>query len=199
MQDTKQSLRTTPIIKRMPIIFIVNGFPKSGKDTFAKILATSYQVANVSSVDEIKDIATIMGWDGEKTPESRKMLSDLKDFTTKYFDLPFNDMISKVGDNLNKDFIVLHIREPEEIDRMKKYLDTAGFFVYTVLIERKEIMTEKYTNHADENVYDANYDAIIFNNRSIEDFMERVLEFANVSIINPGIFNKVYTNENDKN
>jgi hypothetical protein len=173
------------MVHKRPIVFIVNGFPLSGKDTFAEALALEYQVANISSVDEVKDIATIMGWDGTKTPENRKMLSDLKDFATKYFDLPFKDMVTKIGDNLHKDFIVLHIREAQEIDRMKEYLDSNGFPVYSVLVDRKSVLPETASNHADENIYDAAYDIILYNNGTVKEYIADVLEFGQIVLTNP--------------
>lgn len=39
---------------------------------------------NISSVDKIKEAAKVLGWDGGKTEEDRKFLSDLKLLSTGY-------------------------------------------------------------------------------------------------------------------
>ena len=62
---------------------IISGKPRAGKTTFGdKVIEelhnnnrVSYQT---SSVNRIKNFAYDMGWDGVKTPEARKFLSDLK-------------------------------------------------------------------------------------------------------------------------
>ena len=63
---------------------IVNGHPRStGKDSFAdyatKELGIRGRRAYVySSVSLVKDLAARAGWNGRKTPEARKFLSDMK-------------------------------------------------------------------------------------------------------------------------
>ena len=67
------------------MIVIINGSPRAGKDTVCEItkeILGSHYCYSLSSVDEIKKIALIGGWDGEKNPQSRKFLSDLKDLFT---------------------------------------------------------------------------------------------------------------------
>jgi len=81
----------------MKIVIILNGYPRSGKDSFAKfigqaLLDKGVQTDIVSSVCNVKDAAKILGWDGEKTEVNRKALSDLKDLSTKYWEGPFNLM-----------------------------------------------------------------------------------------------------------
>lgn len=81
------------------MIYVVNGAPRSGKDTFcsmvAKFMGEGY-VRVYSTVDYIKTIAaSAFGWNGEKTPRARKFLSDLKDLLTEWNDIPFKDIQKK--------------------------------------------------------------------------------------------------------
>ena len=158
----------------MKEIFIINGSGGVGKDTFIDFVSKHMYVENYSSVDKVKKIAKIIGWDGGKTEKDRKFLSDLKLLTTEYNDMPFQCMKKKV-DNFYNDSIAsvlfLHIREPEEIDRAVK-----EFGAKTILIKRDKVKHIK-SNMADENVYNYSYDFIIENNGSLEDLEDSVCTF----------------------
>ena len=85
-------------------VFIINGSGGVGKDTFVEFVEMiptfefigenenstvwfkNFEIKNYSSVSKVKEIAKIIGWNGEKTERDRKFLSDLKLLTTKYKD-----------------------------------------------------------------------------------------------------------------
>jgi hypothetical protein len=172
-------------------VIIVNGYPQSGKDTFCEFASTKYDCITYSTIDTVKEIATMMGWDGTKTPENRAMLSALKDFTTEWFDMTFKEMTSLVGDEmalfsrasyLNSrisgcvDFIFLHIREPKEISRMKDWCTERNIKCYLLCIQRREMIGEQ-SNHADSNVYFIQYDSYLNNNGNLDDFKITSLEY----------------------
>ncbi len=162
------------------IVFIVNGYPRSGKDTFYKILNGAYNVMLYSTVDTPKRILKIMGWSGEKTPEFRKALSDLKDMYTNLFNGPFIEAIGMITTNEECDAIVVMCREPGEIDKLKKWCDKYDVSCYTVFINRTT--TEKLTNHADKNVEEYKYDIYIDNTGTLDTFKNNVLELASTLI-----------------
>ena len=85
--------------------FIINGAPMSGKDTFVRQLQKEFpdQVVNFSTIDSVKELYKVAGWDGKKDAESRKVLSDMKDYLTKKFDLPFLEVQSKISETLKTD------------------------------------------------------------------------------------------------
>ena len=168
-------------------IVIVNGRPGSGKTTFEEccrsILGPLCRIR--STIDKIKDIAYRAGWNGEKTPEARKMLSDLKDLFTKFNDLPYRDIISHIGyyEAELADYGVFHehalffvdSREPEEIERFKQTLDAK-----TLLIRRAAVEDAEFSNHADANVNNYNYDYIIDNNGTIDDLLKEAQRFIDL-------------------
>ena len=119
-------------------IIIVNGPARSGKDTFCSLCrdrAYFYDmlIAQISSVDIIKEVARRLGWNGEKDDKSRKFLSDLKDLSTQYSDAPLEYLTKEFNRVKDHDNVMLfmHIREPEEIQRAKERFDAL-----TLLIKR---------------------------------------------------------------
>lgn len=148
------------------IVIIINGNGGCGKDTLCNLAAIKYKVRTISSITPIKEIASQNGWDGEKDEKGRKLLADLKTAFTEYNDLSFNHMKEeyeafKESDNR---ILFVHIREPEEIDRFKKYVDMKCI---TLLVIRNS-ETTKWNNLADDNVEDYYYDYIYDNDLPLE-------------------------------
>ena len=156
-------------------IIIINGYGGSGKDTFVELVSKYNRVCNFSSVDKVKEIAKIIGWNGKKDEKDRKFLSDLKKLTTDYNDMSFESIKSKVIEFNNSDdeIMFIHIREPEEIERAVK-----EFNAKTLLIKR--IGLNKITsNYSDASVENYNYDYII-ENTTLEKLEESAKEFYNL-------------------
>lgn len=162
-------------------IYITNGMARCGKDTFAKFVNDITPTLKYSSIDYIKIIAKLCGWDGKKTEKDRKFLSDLKELTTQYNDLAFNSIKEKVEEFYNDDscyVMIIDIREPKEIERAK-----IAFDAKTILIENNNVDIIE-SNMADANVFKYNYDYIIQNNGTLEEFQNNVYGFVYSQIIN---------------
>jgi tRNA uridine 5-carbamoylmethylation protein Kti12 len=162
-------------------IFIINGFPGVGKDEFVKNcieILGSDKCFNISTVDFLKEIATICGWDGKKTGKSRKFLSDLKDLLTIYNDIPYKRVLDKVGEiiacNKNVEAIFIHCREPKEIARLQEELNAKS-----ILIRREAAENSEYTNHADSEVLNHDYDYELHNDGSLDDLRSTAITFLN--------------------
>ena len=69
------------------------------------------------------------------------------------------------------DIVFIDAREPNDIDRLK-----TTFHCYTMLIERGE--QKDYGNHADNNVFNYNYNIIIKNNGTIDELRATAEEFV---------------------
>ena len=150
----------------MKKVIIINGYAGVGKDTFSSICSVYRRTMNYSSVDKIKELAFLCGWDGVKDERGRKLLSDLKLSLSEYCDLPFRCMADKVKEFNSSDaeLLFLHIREPEEIVRAAR-----EFNAITLLIENPRV--EQITSNAgDANVHNLKYDCVITNYGTIEDF-----------------------------
>lgn len=161
-------------------VVVINGAPGSGKTTFEYIcrrLCNSFEDKNLevdiySTVDFVKYLAALSGWNGTKTPKNRKFLSDLKDLLTEWNDVPFRKVEEvvkeKACDKATDWILFVDCREPKEIQKLKERLDAV-----TVFICRDSAENNEASNHADANVRDFDYDIYINNNGTIID-----LEYA---------------------
>lgn len=187
------------------LIFVVNGKPRSGKDTFANNIIsvlktlnsddTGIYFENLSTIDQIKCIAKkCFGWDGIKDEKGRRLLADLKDASRRYNEGPFNYILEnrqifKLDDiNLKNKYLfvtVVHSREPSEIKMFKDYF---GDICYTVLVRRdlKENSEENLSNHADKNVENYDYDIVIDNNGTLEEYEKKCIDVIREKLIEIG-------------
>lgn len=155
-------------------ILIINGRPRSGKDTFYQILSSMRPAMKTSSVTKVKSIARICGWDGKsKTEKDRKFLSDLKTLLTNYNDLPYRDLIETIRlfQHAPYKYLLIDIREQADIERFQM-----EFGAYSVLI-RNDRVPMVTTNAADANVENIVYDYTVENNGTLQDFRKNIETF----------------------
>lgn len=151
----------------MKNIIIINGCGGVGKDTFIDFCAKRIPTINYSSVKEIKEIATMLGWDGGKTEKDRKFLADLKNLASEYSDFSFkciSKQIEKFFQQDKEEVLFIHIRNIPEIERVVNSFPN----VKTLLILNERI-EPIMSNEADANVTLYNYDYIIDNSGSLEE------------------------------
>ncbi len=158
----------------MKQIIAINGVGGTGKDTFINVCSKYIKVVNVSSIDRVKKAAEILGWDGKKTEKDRKFLSDLKDLSTKYNDMPYEDIKKEINKfyNSNSEVMFIRLREPAEIKRL-----TEEYSAKTLLLRRKDVPLIK-SNFADSNVENYKYDYVIEIN-SLDKLDNQAIEFIN--------------------
>lgn len=158
----------------MKQIIIINGTGGSGKDTFVEFCSKYGKVMNFSSIDKVKEIARLIGWDGKKTEKDRKFLSDLKRLTTEYNDMAFNSISDAVArfESSENEILFIHIREPEEVER------AANVFNAKTLLVKRVGLSNIQTNYSDANVENYSYDFII-ENTTLEELNKNALNFVN--------------------
>lgn len=169
-------------------IFIVNGAPGCGKTSFEVFckqaaLKRGRLVEMYSTIDFVKDIAHKCGWDGKKTLENRKFLSDLKDLLTEWNDVPFKKTIEAVQSIEShweiyevwheENMIFIDCREPREIRRLCEQLNAKS-----ILIRRETNENAEASNHADRDILNYNYDIIIDNNGTLAELEQKAEKFV---------------------
>lgn len=164
-------------------IFVVNGAPTSGKTSFEQLISEqmSAPVGVTSMVAYVKQVAESLGWRGAKEPKDRLFLSRLKDTLGDWDDSPFIStcMMVKQMENDNVACCFIDAREPADIDRLKE-----KFNCKTILITRGEATS--YGNHADDEVFNYEYDIIIDNSGSLDALRDMANEFIEKEINNNG-------------
>lgn len=160
----------------MKKIIVVNGYPSSGKTEFEYFVAKHISSKIYSSIDSVKEYAKrYFGWNGEKTEEWRRFLSELKKFLVEEFDLIFNEVNNRINTFYisKNEIIMIDSREPKEIERFKK-----AFKATTVFIKNDRV--EKITsNNSDANVENYTYDYYIDNDGTLEELEQKAIDFIN--------------------
>jgi hypothetical protein len=159
-------------------VILINGSGGSGKDTVVELVTSylkdKYCVKNISTIDVVKNIARLMGWNYEKDEKGRQFLADLKEAWTKYNNGAnmgvYRDILewNAYEEIMPKEYVMfVHVREPESIQWFLDMLSTCNIFVCTLLVKRAGI--EEFFNDADKNVNEFEYDITMINQGTLED------------------------------
>lgn len=163
-------------------LIIVNGFPRSGKDTFMDYYGglwkdTGLVVKKNSTIDTVKRHAGLMGWDGTKTPKNREMLSELKDFYTEYFDGPLNEIKYHLLCT-DVDMLLVAMREPAEITKTYAWAAETGVNCQTYLIRGKNEEID-HNSHSDAKVLEYDYGLTFDNSGELQEFYDKIEQWFN--------------------
>lgn len=163
---------------------IINGYPCSGKSTFADMMVEyfdkhGYYATQFSTVDTVKHLALQMGWDGKKNDVGRKFLSDLKQLMVNS---PTGNMVKKnvirtaetfdmFNNTKSPAYVFLMCREPKEIQEYVETLGASAIFV------RRDVPKD-FSNDSDRNVENFSYHYYVDNNGTLEDLEKEVTKCA---------------------
>jgi len=160
-------------------VFIINGSGGVGKDSVCAAAAQYWRTQTISSITPILKLARSAGWEGEKTPQGRRFLADLKQACMAFNDLPFKYCIEQYQKFLGNqtELLFVHIREPDEIARFRQAVRQCP--CYTVLVRRPalEKIQGAWGNCADDNVEQYPYDGIFINDGTLERLSEQTRHF----------------------
>jgi len=145
---------------------MLNGRPGSGKDEFMRGCRDEFVTYEHSTIRIPKFMASIGGWDGEKTDHHRKMLVDFKKLWVKYLDGPYKDAITNIWkqekDKYTEVFFTVS-REGDEIKRIKNYCDHSEIGFYYIFMSRKD-NGHQYGTESDDSPMKGCLPDIIFKN-----------------------------------
>ena len=166
------------------LVVIVNGSGGSGKDTLIDYVSDRLPNGAVkySTIDTVRSVASLIGWNGKKDEEGRLFLHRAKMMLAEWFDFSFKEMVDAIHAFLTTehDVIFCQAREEEEIKRLCKYLDDKGIAHMTVLVTRACLSGTHYGNPADDNVgKDLEYNYWVENDDTKEDSGEFLLQAVN--------------------
>lgn len=187
-------------------VIVINGTPQSGKDTFVEFaeeycgMCEMANVLNLSSVDLIKGALASFGWDGTKSDTVRDIIAGIKQIWIEADNGPtmfmVNNIINFHIEHHDEDNIIFcHVREPEEIDKLKKAIsgmESLGIEFMTMLISRKGC--DGYSTYSCESdnpvsIKEYPYDWVIHNDSDLEGYKASVNSFID-SLFDGGIDNE---------
>ena len=184
--------------QKYPIIVLINGAGGNGKDTFVEAVGKSCSASNLSTIQEVKDAADVLisvvdNYDlavgptvcagkhkEEKTDQYRSFLHDIKMAWANFCDGPNTCILGHLQDimaeqlsgNVAYDVIFVHVREPEEIEKLKTAItQKLGLICITILVKGL-VDPSVYTNSGDAGVYNYNYDMTIINQLNRKELFE---------------------------
>lgn len=186
-------------------VIVINGAPQSGKDTFVEFaeeycgMCEMANVLNLSSVDLIKGALANFGWDGTKTENVRDIIAGIKQIWIEADNGPtmfmVNNIMSFHMEHYGEDNVIFcHIREPEEIDKLKNAIsgmESIGIEFMTMRIARPSV-DNLYVPSNDrkcDDVYSIcayKYDTIFYNDTDLEGYKASVESFID-SLFDGGI------------
>lgn len=167
-------------MKRSKVI-VINGFARSGKDTVCEMIRSwSYGKIPVniwSTVDNEK--ITLSEYACRKyNPElenDRKFLSEFKALVNKYFNYTHIQFQKRLP--FNGHALIVHSREPSEIEEFKRMCHDNGIDFATILVKNDRIQ-KVLSNDSDKNCENMKYDYVIENNSSLDDLKRNVYVFC---------------------
>ena len=174
------------------MVFIINGYLSSGKDTFVEMVRKNYEemkknipekqwseVVNVSSIDYLKDIfKEKFHWDGSKTPELRKALVQVHTALSEWNDLPYVLTCEKVKEeHLKGNIVFIHCREPINIFKYSAAFQAPAIFIDNEQAKNAVLLNrDKYTI-TDLGVEKYPYNIKINNNSTFENLENQAKSF----------------------
>ncbi|QIG76584.1 hypothetical protein EVC27_059 [Rhizobium phage RHph_I1_6] len=180
----------------MRYVVIINGYPQSGKDTFANMVLEHLRIydlwgSNISSIKPVWDMLKAQGIPMDnKGPKERALAAETKGALNRYN--RFADRMAcsevvgsfppEIGWVFKHGVTFLHIREPESIVFCKELLSQNNTTVKTLFIDRPDA-NKNMGNPVDEGVENYVYDFRITNGGSLDDFKAQAIEFAKKFVV----------------
>lgn len=163
-------------------VIVINGRGGVGKDTLCDIVAKHYPTIDISAITPYKVVAQQLGWkDTDKSNRARKFLSELKRISIEYNDYPNDYLFANWKSFMQSNYSVMfvHIREPEEINKFKRWVAPNA---KTLLIESDRV-PRKFGNDSDDKVSLYDYDYVYVNDKPLEEVEEDFMQFFNTTVM----------------
>lgn len=171
----------------MKTIVIINGYPRSGKDTFVDMVKDyandgDQKVISISSISFVWEWLKSLGAPMDnKSEKERKLAADVKSALEEYDFLSTRQVMKAALDVLNDsaDVAFIHMREPRSIQFAKQMVrDLKGLDLITLFVDRPSISNREFSNAADREVGHMRYDLCISNDGTLDQLRNKAVCFA---------------------
>lgn len=156
-------------------VIVVNGVSRSGKNEFIDYMREKHQLLiSHSTIDTIFKSLTQYGMidKSKKGPKEREFLASVKQAWIEYNDGPFDEVKNlvsflderrKLTYNLKTTYLIVQVREPEEMQKLKDYFKED--FI-SILVVKDDVKPQHET---DNHVNEWAYTYIVPNNGTLKD------------------------------
>jgi hypothetical protein len=172
----------------MKTIVIINGYPRSGKDTFVDMVKNfandgDQKVVSISSISFVWEWLKSLGAPMDnKSEKERKLAADVKSALEDYDFLSTRQVMQTALELLLKEkvqTVFIHMREPRSIMFAKQMVrDIKGLNLITLFVDRPSLRSRDFGNAADREVELMRYDHCITNDGSLGQLDSKAVCFA---------------------
>ena len=163
-------------------VILINGRPRTGKDTVVNLMCNAlmergYMAEAFSSIDPIKALLGSVIDLSQKTEADRILLSEVGDALEKHSAFRTNRCIWFAEDVFRESenaVVFLHVREPENIEKLRATFQGRGINVVRLLVVSDRGID--VDSRADQVAGTGRYDLMIVNNRTLEDLKATCVE-----------------------
>lgn len=189
----------SPSLPHLRFVILIGGVGGSGKSSFINFCSKFHEdVYEESTIDCCKTLVrymldlesqshgvfsheTILNMEDEKSDAYRTLLSDLKQAWCEFSDGP-NKIVCNQVDRLYRDedpfLIFVNVREPEQIDYLKKSLESLHNCIpVTLQVVRNDDNT--WSNYSDRTTSNYDYDITIDNSNTLMNLEDVAAKFCN--------------------
>lgn len=168
-----------PVSLPPTLVFIVNGYPRAGKDTLTQFMdealtAKGYTCTHYSSIDPVRNVLTSLGISTKnKTAADRKLLATVGaavEEHSNYRSKGCLDAVMKASLTTRNPVVFLMIREPEIIEWVKTKLEDRGHMVFRVMVHSTR--AEHPTNPTDVSAANMPHELMVYNNGTLQDLAQ---------------------------
>lgn len=174
----------------MKKIYVFCGKARHGKDTSAEFVLADNSIHHVFFAKHLKDIATNLGWNGEKDVKGRTFLQEIGDVMKHYhgegyFSQVLCEQIKTLIKKGAEKFVITDLRFKEEMTFLKNFAKQEGIEIQFIKVFRPNFdngLTPEQKNHRSETDLDDEAMTTIINDGSLDDLKAKVLNLINRDI-----------------
>mgnify|MGYP001069231966 FL=1 len=149
----------------MSVMIILSGKAGSGKDTCGEYLV-SLGFKRYAFADELKEIARLVGWNGEKDERGRALLQELGTAGRNYDpDIWVKPVIEKMKKEKPENIVITDCRFKNEFDALVKFAEEHGYEVIPILVKRaRASLPENLDEHPSEKEFENFPSSVVISN-----------------------------------